>query len=112
MHKGAIDGITVFAEKRDYANAERVVGDIYRSSHRIHDALGIQEAQNIDLYIYPDRKALHRKTIGFVGWILPDWYTGRNSSDSVGITSPSEPGPGPERTYGLMDERGFYPLPC
>ncbi|MBI9093919.1 MAG: hypothetical protein JEY71_03445 [Sphaerochaeta sp.] len=93
MQKYTIDGITVFAEQKDYANAERIVSTIQTSSQRIHEALGIQEDQHIDLYIYPDRKALHRKTIGFVGWFLPDWYIGRNSSGSVFITSPSEPGP-------------------
>ncbi len=97
MQKYTIDGMTVFAEKKDFANAERIVSNIHKSSHRIHDALGMQEAQNIDLYIYPNRKALHRKTIGFAGWFLPDWYIGRNSSDSVFITSPSEPGPGHTR---------------
>jgi len=93
MQRYTIEGITVYAEQKDSSNAERIVSKIQISSHQIHEALGIQDGQNIGLYMYPDRKTLHRKTIGFAGWFLPDWYIGRNSSENVFITSPSEPGP-------------------
>lgn len=93
MQSFIIDGIHVYAQQKDYANGLRIVRNIKESSSKVHDALGIEEDQDIDIYIYPDRKALHRKTIGFAGWFLPDWYIGRNNSESVFITSPSEPGP-------------------
>lgn len=93
MQSVIIDGIHVYAEQKDFENAERIVSNINMSSSRIREALGMNEEQDIELYIYPDRKALHRKTIGFAGWFLPDWYIGRNNTESVFITSPSEPGP-------------------
>lgn len=93
MQGYTIDGIQVYAEEKDLSNAESIVSKIKESSNRVNDALGIREDQNIGLYLYPDRKALHRKTIGFAGWFLPDWYIGRNSMENVFITSPSEPGP-------------------
>jgi hypothetical protein len=93
MQSYTIDGIQVYAEQKDLSNAERIVSEIKKSSNRIHGALGIKEDQKIGLYLYPDRKVLHRKTIGFAGWFLPDWYIGRNSMENVFITSPSEPGP-------------------
>jgi len=93
MQSVVIDGIHVYAEPKDFANAERIVSNIIVSSNKIHKALGMNEEQDIELFIYPDRKALHRKTIGFAGFFLPDWYIGRNNTESVFITSPSEPGP-------------------
>jgi len=97
MQRYSIDGIQVYAEQKDSTNAERIVSRIQKSSRQIHDALGIEDDQSIELFIYPDRKALHRKTIGFAGWFLPDWYIGRNSTERVYITSPSEPGPAHSR---------------
>ena len=93
MQSVVIDGIHVYAEPKDFANAERIVSNIIVSRNKIHKALGMNEKQDIELFIYPDRKALHRKTIGFAGFFLPDWYIGRNNTESVFITSPSEPGP-------------------
>lgn len=93
MQSFVIDGIHVYAEQKDFVNGLRIVSKIKESRSQVHDALGIEESQAIDIYIYPDRKALHRKTIGFAGWFLPDWYIGRNNSKSVFITSPSQHGP-------------------
>jgi len=93
MQSVVIDGIHVYAEPKDFAHAERIVSNIIVCSNKIHKALGMNEEQDIELFIYPNRKALHRKTIGFAGFFLPDWYIGRNNTESVFITSPSEPGP-------------------
>ncbi|MDA3811846.1 MAG: hypothetical protein PF518_16120 [Spirochaetaceae bacterium] len=93
MNEYTIQGITVFAEEKDFKNAESIVVRISESSKRVTDALGFTNEQPIKVIIYPNRKALHLKTLGFAGWFLPDWYIGKNTIDYVLITSPSEPGP-------------------
>jgi len=93
MNKYIINGITVFAEDKDKTNAESIVKQIEESSKRVTDALCFKSDQDIKVIIYPNQRALHIKTLGFVGVLLPDWYIGKNTVEYVLITSPSEPGP-------------------
>lgn len=87
-------GITVYAEKKDQNEVERIAGRIAESRARVFGSLGDGDADRIDVIIYPASAALKRKTIGLVGMLLlPDWYIGKNTSDHVLITSPAQPGP-------------------
>jgi hypothetical protein len=87
-------GITVFAEREDEEEVEKIAGRIAESSARVAGSLGDADTEKIDVIIYPTSAALKRKTIGLVGMLLlPDWYIGKNTSDHVLITSPAKPGP-------------------
>ncbi|QEN06696.1 hypothetical protein EXM22_01320 [Oceanispirochaeta crateris] len=88
-----LEGIIVYAEKKDLAEGKIIVEKIKNSSQKINASLRFAEEQNVDIIIYPNRKVLHRKTFGYAGWFLPDWYIGKNTKNYVMITSPSEPGP-------------------
>ncbi|MBL7006700.1 MAG: hypothetical protein ISR78_06450 [Spirochaetia bacterium] len=93
MKEYSYEGITVFAEEKDSGNAEVLAEKIKDNRDKIIDVLGYSKEQSVGVIIYPNRKVLHRKTIGFAGVFLPDWYIGKNTKDFVLITSPSEPGP-------------------
>jgi hypothetical protein len=90
-------GLTVWAEPKDEAEAGRIAKPIADSRDRITGALGNSDDAGIEIIIYPHAGALKRKTIGFAGFLLPDWYIGKNSRDKVLITSPARPGPSHSR---------------
>ena len=86
-------GITVFAVPRDKDEVPRIAERIARQSARIVASLGTESGDDISVIIYPDRQALHRKTIGLAGLLLPDWFIGDNTKNFVLVTSPAQPGP-------------------
>ncbi len=90
-------GLTLWAEPGDAEEVEPVARRILEARNRITAALEDSDDSGIEVIIYPDRKVLHRKTIGLAGTLLPDWYIGKNSTRYVLITSPASPGPAHSR---------------
>jgi hypothetical protein len=97
MHRYTASGITVHAMPKDAVEVEVVAARIAERSAAIVQALGGGSQDQVGLIIYPSRKALHRKTIGFAGAFLPDWFIGDNTKRYVLITSPGAPGPSHSR---------------
>jgi len=93
MREYVANGIRVYAVAADEAETGRVTRRIVQQSARITSSLGAEAADDIAIIIYPDRTALHRKTIGLAGMLLPDWFIGDNTREFVLITSPAQPGP-------------------
>ncbi len=93
MHEYVFHGITVFALPQDEVEAERIAARIEGSRARVVQALELVEADDIAVIVYPSQAALKRKTLGFAGLLLPDWFIGRNTKSTVLITSPAAPGP-------------------
>jgi hypothetical protein len=96
MKEYSLHGITVYAMEKDAPEAERVAERIARNSAEVAAALGAGDAA-VEVILYPDQKALHRKTIGLAGVFLPDWFIGDNTREYVLITSPAAPGPSHSR---------------
>jgi len=92
MKEYSFHGITVYAKDNDAPEAQRVAERIYRSSPEVVAALGAEDAA-VKVILYPDQKALHRKTIGLAGIFLPSWFIGDNTREYVLITTPAAPGP-------------------
>lgn len=90
-------GMRVLAKPGDQADAERLASRIERQAGAVAEALGMEDTEGIGIIVYPSRKDLHRKTIGFAGAFLPDWFIGDNTKDWVLITSPANPGPSHSR---------------
>ncbi|MBU0934720.1 MAG: hypothetical protein KKC64_03825 [Spirochaetes bacterium] len=90
-------GMRVLAKPGDQAEAERLAARIERQAGAVSQALGVADTADIGIIVYPSRKDLHRKTIGFAGAFLPDWFIGDNTKDWVLITSPANPGPSHSR---------------
>ncbi len=98
MNEYEMSGITTYAVSSDKQAAEAIADRVASSQDRILQAMGNIDTSGIDIIVYPDRSALKRKTLGFAGiLLLPDWFIGRNTMNSVLITSPQAPGP--EHTY-------------
>lgn len=97
MKKYNFYGIHVLAKPADKADAERIAARIARQAGAVAEALGMADNAGIGIIVYPSRKDLHRKTIGFAGAFLPDWFIGDNTRDWVLITSPANPGPAHSR---------------
>lgn len=97
MRRYEAHGITVYAEPKDAAEVEPIAAAIAAQSARIVSALSSGTREPVDVILYPSRKALHRKTIGLAGVLLPDWFVGDNTGRSVLITSPANPGPAHSR---------------
>jgi len=93
MNMYEAEGITVYAVEADADEVPRIAGRIADSRDRVVSSLGDAEPEVIDVVIYPNAWALKRKTIGLAGVLLPDWYIGKNTDDSVLIVSPEKPGP-------------------
>lgn len=93
MNMYEAEGITVYAVEADKDEVPRMAGRIADSRERVISSLGDADAEGIDVIIYPNAWALKRKTIGFAGVLLPAWYIGKNTNDSVLIVSPENPGP-------------------
>jgi hypothetical protein len=70
-----------------------LAGRIASQSAAVVEALDGVDAEGVEIIVYPSRAALHRKTIGLIGLLLPDWFIGDNTRDYVLITSPAAPGP-------------------
>ena len=85
-------GTTVHARPDDRQDARRVAERIADAAAGVREAFQATDTRPIDVILYPNQAALHRKTIGLVGVLLPDWYIGGNTPDSVLIVSPSRPG--------------------
>ncbi len=90
-------GMRVLAMPGDQADAERLAARIERQAGAVAQALGMADTAGIGIIVYPSRKDLHRKTIGFAGAFLPDWFIGDNTREWVLISSPSNPGPAHSR---------------
>lgn len=93
MEEYNVDGITIYAKLKDADEAERIGKRINENRTRVTASLGDANAEGIDVIVYPNRQALKRKTLGFTGLLLPQWYIGKNSRDKVLIVTPAEPGP-------------------
>ena len=88
-------GIDVHAMEKDAEEAQIIAARIKEQSGRLQRALNMESEHNeaIEIIVYPNQKALHRKTIGLAGYFLPAWFFGDNTKKYVLITSPAEPGP-------------------
>jgi hypothetical protein len=93
MQTFTVAGIDVHARPADAENAERIARRIAGASASVREAFAATDSEPIDVILYPDQWALHRKTIGLAGALLPAWYIGGNTNDTVLIVSPSQPGP-------------------
>lgn len=93
MKSYVFSGIQCYAEKQDLEAAAILAGTIAANAEPITRNLGEEIARDIVIMVYPSHKDLHRKTYGFAGVLLPDWYIGNNTEDLVQITSPRNPGP-------------------
>jgi hypothetical protein len=93
MKKHQISGVTVFAVDDDLQEAADIVERINTSRDKLSRALAMADIDDVRIYVYPNQKILHIKTIGLAGLLLPDWYIGKNRSNAVLITSPANPGP-------------------
>jgi hypothetical protein len=89
-------GLTVHALPRDEGEAAVIAHAILQQRDRVARALNAVEI-DVEVILYPDRKALHRKTLGLAGYFLPDWFIGDNTRRYVLITSPANPGPAHSR---------------
>lgn len=97
MKEYRIHGMRVLAMPGDQADAERLAARIERQAGAVGQALGMADSSGIGIIVYPSRKDLHRKTIGFAGAFLPDWFIGDNTREWVLISSPANPGPAHSR---------------
>ena len=97
MREYTFSGMTVIAMPFDRPEAERIAARIAKQSASVSEALGTADTDSIGVIIYPDRKDLHRKTIGLAGALLPNWFIGDNTRSYVLITSPAAPGPSHDR---------------
>ncbi len=97
MKEYRIHGMRVLAMPGDQADAERLAARIERQAGAVGQALGMADNAGIGIIVYPSRKDLHRKTIGFAGAFLPDWFIGDNTREWVLISSPANPGPAHSR---------------
>lgn len=97
MKEYTFSGMRVLAKPANHADAERLATRIELQAGTVAEALGIEDTSGIGIIVYPSRKDLHRKTLGFVGVFLPDWFIGGNTRDWVLITSPANPGPSHNR---------------
>jgi hypothetical protein len=79
MEEYSFYGMRVVAKPSDKADAERVAARIEKQAGTVAAALGITQSTEIGVIVYPSRKDLHRKTIGFAGAFLPDWFIGDNT---------------------------------
>jgi hypothetical protein len=93
MRERTSHGITVWATDQDQDEVERIAGRIASRSEAVAASLQGVDAHGVEVIIYPNRGALHRKTIGLAGVLLPDWFIGDNTRRYVLITSPATPGP-------------------
>jgi hypothetical protein len=93
MKEYHFNGIRVLARPADSTNAERLAARINRQASLVAEALDMADNEGIGIIVYPSHKDLHRKTIGFAGAFLPDWFIGDNTRHWVLITSPGNPGP-------------------
>ncbi len=90
-------GMRVLAKPVDKADAERLAACIDRQAGAVAEALGVVDREGIGMIVYPSHKDLHRKTLGYAGAFLPDWFIGDNTRQWVLITSPGNPGPAHSR---------------
>jgi len=97
MKEYLLYGMRVLAKPADEADAERLAARIDRQAGAVAEALGAADRAGIGMIVYPSRKDLHRKTLGFAGAFLPDWFIGDNTRQWVLITSPGNPGPAHSR---------------
>jgi len=97
MEEYSFYGMRVLARPADKADGERMAARIATQAGAVAEALGMADNEGIGMIVYPSRKDLHRKTIGFAGAFLPDWFIGDNTRDWVLITSPGNPGPSHSR---------------
>ena len=87
-------GISVFATEDDQAEVDGIAERIALSRDRVLEALETEASEGIEVIIYPSQAALRRKTLGLAGMLLlPDWFIGRNTRNTVLIVSPASPGP-------------------
>ncbi|PKL25801.1 MAG: hypothetical protein CVV47_03935 [Spirochaetae bacterium HGW-Spirochaetae-3] len=97
MKEYSFHGIRVLAKTADQDDAEHLAARVEKQAGGIAEALGTADTGGIGIIVYPSRKDLHRKTIGFAGAFLPDWFIGDNTREWVLITSPANPGPAHDR---------------
>lgn len=98
MEEYQMRGITTYAVSTDVQAAEAIAERVSSSQDRVLQAMGEIDSEGISVIVYPSQNALKRETLGVVGMlVLPNWFIGRNTTNSVLITSPESPGP--QHTY-------------
>jgi hypothetical protein len=93
MVKYTISGIDLYCVPEDRANGEKMVSSLIERRDRLVSSLPGTNSEGIEIVMYPNHKSLHLKTFGFIGYLFPDWYIGKNTKDRVLIISPDNPGP-------------------
>ncbi|MEL7609719.1 MAG: hypothetical protein AAGU74_09455 [Bacillota bacterium] len=81
-----------------YETEETAAMDVFElantESARIAKALGLDDAQDIRMYIYDRQSTFQTKKYGLIASFLNlDWYVGDNRGTDVLLTSPANPGP-------------------
>lgn len=87
------DWIDVYYEN-EFLAAEDVFEYADSSTEPIARKLGMDEKQNVRVFIYDSQKTMQKKKYGLLGPMLGlDWYIGDNIGTDVILTSPANPGP-------------------
>lgn len=85
--------IDVYYEN-EYSAAKDVFEYADSGTEPIAQKLGIDEKQNVRVFIYDSQKTMQMKKYGLIGPMLGlDWYIGDNIGTNVILTSPANPGP-------------------
>lgn len=80
-----------YEEEKDAARDTFELAD--ERAGELASLLGLEEKQNINIYIYDSQKTMQRKKYGFIAAFLGlDWYIGDNIGTDVILTSPANPG--------------------
>ena len=94
MTETVSQGISVYATADDEAEVDGIAERIALSRDRVLEALETESSEGIGVIVYPSQAALKRKTLGLAGMLLlPAWFIGRNTRNTVLIVSPASPGP-------------------
>ena len=80
-----------YEEEKDAARDTFELAD--ERAGELASLLGIEDKQDINIYIYDSQKTMQRKKYGFiVAFLGLDWYIGDNIGTDVILTSPANPG--------------------
>lgn len=80
-----------------YETEKEAAEDVFQyadiETEEIARKLGLDEKQNVNIYIYDFQSTMQRKKYGYIGPLLGlDWYIGDNIGTNVILTSPANPG--------------------
>jgi hypothetical protein len=84
--------ITVFFESEEAA-ARAVFELAEAESRRIANALGFDNPQNVNIFVYDNQSTMQARRFGWLVLLLNlDWFVGTNRGADVLVTSPANPG--------------------